>query len=168
MSIARKQLFLHWLPALAGISLIVAESTAMMSANNTSRWLLPVWTRLFGPVSPSRWAVIHHYIRKGGHFIGYGAVSLGFFDAWRTTLLDRWPAFRERFWRAAGLALLCTLLLASWDEWHQSFLPGRTSTPWDVVLDCCGAVFAQLLLMAVTRPWREQQGVTVSVSSSSV
>ena len=30
------------------------------------------------------------------------------------------------------VALLSTLLLASWDEWHQSFLPGRTSTPRDV------------------------------------
>lgn len=163
MSIARKRLLLHWLPAVAGIALIVAESTAVMSASNTSRWLLPIWVKLFGPVDPARWAEIHHYIRKTGHFVGYGAVSLGFFDAWRITLLDRWPAFRERFWRAARLALLCTLLLASWDEWHQSFLPGRTSTPWDVALDFCGAVFAQLLLMALTRPWREREEVGVSL-----
>jgi len=36
------------------------------------------------------------------------------------------------------LALLSTGLLASWDEWHQSFLPNRTSSPWDVLLDCTG------------------------------
>ncbi len=164
MSIPRKRLFLHWLPALAGIAVIVVESTAMMSASNTSRWLLPIWIKLFGPVEPARWDVIHHYIRKSGHFAGYGAISLGFFDAWRTTLYDRWPEFRARFWRAGGLALLCTLLLASWDEWHQSFIPGRTSTPRDVALDFCGAVIAHLLLMAVTRPWRERQAVRVSVA----
>jgi VanZ family protein len=50
------------------------------------------------------------------------------------------------FRNAAGLALLSTLLLASWDEWHQSFLPGRTSSPKDVALDFCGAVVAQLVL----------------------
>jgi VanZ family protein len=164
LSIPRKRLFLHWLPALAGIAVIVVESTAMMSASNTSRWLLPIWIKLFGPVEPARWDVIHHYIRKSGHFAGYGAISLGFFDAWRTTLYDRWPEFRARFWREAGLALLCTLLLASWDEWHQSFIPGRTSTPRDVALDFCGAVIAHLLLMAVTRPWRERQAVRVSVA----
>ena len=37
------------------------------------------------------------------------------------------------------LALLGTALVASADEWHQTFLPNRTGSPWDVLLDCCGA-----------------------------
>lgn len=150
----RKRVFLHWIPAVIGIAVILGESTATMSAENTSRWLLPLWLKLFGPISPERWALIHHYIRKTGHFVGYGAVSLGFFDAWRTTLEERWREWRVRFWRAAGLALLCTLLLASWDEWHQSFIPGRTSSIHDVGIDFCGALTAQLLLLAVVGLWR--------------
>jgi VanZ family protein len=44
-----------------------------------------------------------------------------------------------RFLSHAGLALVGTALVASWDEWHQTFLPNRTGSPWDVLLDCCGA-----------------------------
>jgi hypothetical protein len=42
-------------------------------------WLLPIGEKLFGPVTPERWGIIHHYIRKSGHFVGCGTVSLGFF-----------------------------------------------------------------------------------------
>jgi VanZ family protein len=133
--------------------LIVVESTAMMSANNTSRWLLPVWKALFGPITPERWEVVHHYIRKTGHFVGYGSVSLAFFNAWRVTLEARWPLWPPASWRrfryAAGLALAGTLLLASWDEWHQSFIPGRTSSARDVLLDFCGACCAHLILTGI-------------------
>jgi VanZ family protein len=155
---SRSRLLLHWIPALIGIAVIVGESTATMSAENTSRWLLPFWVKLFGPIGPDRWAVIHHYIRKTGHFVGYGMVSLGFFDSWRVTLERRWTEWRVRFRNVAGLALLSTLLLAIWDEWHQSFLPGRTSSPRDVALDFCGAVAAQLILLGVLTLVRRRPG----------
>lgn len=142
-------MLLHWIPAVIGIGVILVESTATMSAENTSRWLLPVWVKLFGPITAARWEIVHHYIRKTGHFVGYGTVSLGFFDAWRVTLEGHWSEWRPRFRNAAGLALLSTLLLASWDEWHQSFIPGRTSTPKDVALDFCGALLAQLAMFGI-------------------
>lgn len=155
MRIGRMRIFIHWIPALAGITVILVESTAMMSAANTSRWLLPLWTKLFGPISPERWAVVHHYIRKTGHFAGYGLVSLGFFNAWRVTLERRWPGWPPESWlrirNAAALALLSTVLLASWDEWHQSFIPGRTSSARDVLLDFCGALAAHLVVLTVVR-----------------
>lgn len=154
MTSERKRMILHWIPALIGIAVIVAESTETMSSANTSRWLLPLWLKLFGPISAARWEVVHHYIRKSGHFVGYGSVSLAFFNAWRVTLERRWPEWWTRVRYAAPLALFSTLLLASWDEWHQSFLPGRTSSPWDVLLDFCGAVAAHLVLLAVIRFWR--------------
>ena len=145
-----------------GICIIVAESTATMSSENTSRWLLPLWIKLFGPISPDRWSVIHHYIRKTGHFVGYGSVSLGFFDSWRVTLERHWPEWRIRFRFAAGLALLCTLLLAGWDEWHQSFLPGRTSSALDVALDFCGALMAHLTLLCVVSLFRRRTTMRVA------
>jgi VanZ family protein len=155
----RYRLLLHWVPALIGITVILVESTATMSAENTSRWLLPLWVKLFGPISAARWGVVHHYIRKTGHFVGYGAVSLGFFDAWRVSMERRWTDWRVRFRNAAGLALLSTLLLASWDEWHQAHIPGRTSSPRDVGLDFCGAVAAHLLLLGIMSLWRKRPGV---------
>lgn len=160
----RFRVLLHWIPALIGIAVIIAESTATMSAENTSRWLLPLWIKLFGPIRPERWEVIHHYIRKTGHFVGYGMVSLGFFDSWRVTLEQKLTEWRVRFRYAAGLALLSTLLLASWDEWHQSFLPNRTSSVRDVGIDFCGAMAAQLVLLGIVSVWRRRPGVRVAAA----
>lgn len=140
-----------------GIVVILIESTGSMSAANTSRWLLPIWTKLFGPVTPDRWAVIHHWIRKTGHFVGYGLVSLGFFEGWRATFFEKARSHKRLLAIAAPLALMSTLLLASWDEWHQSFLPGRTSKVSDVGIDFSGAVAAHLLLLLVLAiVWRVQ------------
>jgi VanZ family protein len=143
------KLFLHWIPALIGITVIVIESTGTMSASNTSRWLLPIWTKLFGPVTSERWEVIHHWIRKTGHFVGYGLVSLGFFEGWRFTLAGKMRSSRALFSAAAPLALFSTVALASWDEWHQSLIPGRTSTPVDVGIDFSGAFTAHLILLLI-------------------
>lgn len=145
----KRRKLLHWIPALIGVAVILIESTGMMSASNTSRWLLPIWTKLFGPVTPEHWAVIHHWIRKIGHFVGYGLVSLGFFEGWRATFAEKAGSAKKHFAMAAPLALLCTLVLASWDEWHQSLLPGRTSKVSDVCIDFSGALVAHLLLLAV-------------------
>lgn len=145
----RRKLILHWIPAVIGIIVILIESTGTMSASNTSRWLLPIWTKLFGPVTPERWAEIHHYIRKTGHFVGYGLVSLGFFEGWRATFAEKAQSWGKLLLRAVPLALLCTVLLASWDEWHQSLIPGRTSKVSDVGIDFSGAVVAHLVLLIV-------------------
>jgi VanZ family protein len=129
--------------------MIAFESTATMSAKNTSEWLLPYWTRFFGPISSAHWDEVHHLIRKTGHFVGYGLVSVAFFYSWRQTLIrmavKHWTLWR----RASVLAVLCTLLIAILDEYHQSFLPSRTSSPLDVCIDLSGAIAAQLLLLLI-------------------
>jgi VanZ family protein len=129
--------------------MIVLESTATMSASNTSQWLYPLWVKLFGPISAAHWDEVHHLIRKTGHFVGYGVVSLAFFYSWRQTLhrmaVKHWTLWR----RASVLAVLSTLLIASLDEYHQSFLPSRTASPVDVGIDLCGAIAFQLILLLV-------------------
>jgi VanZ family protein len=146
-NLSRLKPILDWVPAALSVLMIVLESTATMSANNTSQWLLPYWVRLFGPINTAHWAEVHHLIRKTGHFVGYGVVSMAFFYSWRQTLLrmavKHWTLWR----RASVLAVLCTLLVAILDEYHQSFLPSRTSSPKDVCIDLCGAITAQLFLL---------------------
>jgi VanZ family protein len=143
------QRILDWLPAALSVLMIALESTSTMSAANTSQWLYPFWVKLFGPISHQRWNEVHHLIRKTGHFVGYGIVSLAFFYSWRQTLhrmaVKHWTLWR----RASVLAVLCTLLIASLDEYHQSFLPSRTASPVDVGIDLCGAIAAQLILLLV-------------------
>lgn len=129
--------------------MIAVESTAAMSASNTSRWLLPIWVHLFGPITPRHWAVVHHYIRKTGHFTGYGLVSLCFFHGWRKTLQLADRTVRALWVRSAVFAVGCTILVASADEFHQTFLPSRTGRVFDVGIDTCGAVAVQLLILAL-------------------
>jgi VanZ family protein len=143
------QRILDWLPAALSVLMIALESTNTMSSANTSQWLFPLWVKLFGPITSAHWNEVHHLIRKTGHFVGYGIVSLAFFYSWRQTLhriaVKHWTLWR----RASILAVLCTLLIASLDEYHQSFLPSRTSSPLDVGIDLCGAIAAQLILLLV-------------------
>jgi VanZ family protein len=134
-----------WLPVAVGIGVIMLESTELMGSNQTShplRWLFEV---IFGPVGDARWEVIHHLIRKCGHFFGYGFIGVAWLRAWWMTLSH------SRFLRDAVLALLGTALVASVDEWHQAYLPNRTGSVWDVLLDCSGAVALQLAVYICMR-----------------
>jgi VanZ family protein len=122
-----------WLPVAVGIYIVTIESTPAFGSDRTSpplRWLIQL---IFGPLNDATWEIVHHLIRKTGHFVGYGALGLLWLRAWRMTLPGR------QFLSHAGLALLGAALVASWDEWHQTFLPNRTGSPLDVLLDCCGA-----------------------------
>lgn len=141
--------FLPWIPAILAVIMIAIESTAMMSSSDTSRWLLPIWERLFGPVTSGHWAVIHHYIRKTGHFTGYGIVSLCFFYGWVRTIVLPGAGLRALWMRCALLAVSCAALVASADEFHQSLLASRTGSPVDVALDTCGAILAQLIILTL-------------------
>jgi len=142
-----------WLPVAIGISVIVIESTVWFGADHTSGPLRAIVEAIFGPISDARWEPIHHYIRKSGHFVGYGLLGLMWLRAWWLTLALRASAF----WKCALLALASTALVASCDEWHQTFLPNRTGTPWDVLLDSCGATVAMLLVFAYARTFRAEQ-----------
>jgi VanZ family protein len=137
-----------WWPVAVGVAIIVAESTKFFGADRTTGPLRWLYQALFGPVGDARWETIHHYVRKCGHFLGYGALGLAWLRAWWMTL----PRFRFLF--DAELALLATALVAIWDEWHQHFLPNRTGSPWDVLLDCCGALLMQSTVFVYVRLFR--------------
>lgn len=132
-----------WWPVAAAVCVIVIESTAEFGADHTSGPLRWVWEHILGPVTDARWELLHHYIRKTGHFVGYGTMGLLWLRAWWMTL----P--RAAFALDALLALLGTAAVASLDELHQSFLPNRTGVPSDVLLDCSGAAVLVLLYILV-------------------
>ena len=140
-----------WLPVAIGIGVIMMESTEWMGSDHTSGPLRWLFESIFGPVADARWEPLHHFIRKSGHFLGYGAMGLLWLRAWWMTL----P--RSRFLHDAFLALLGTALVASADEWHQTFLPNRTGSAWDVLLDCCGAIMLELLAYIIMRLFRPER-----------
>ncbi|MGA3047354.1 MAG: VanZ family protein [Terracidiphilus sp.] len=140
-----------WFPVFLGICIIAIESQEFMGADHTSgpfRWLFQA---IFGSVGDTSWDVIHHYIRKSGHFFFYGFMGLAWLRAWWFTLPQ------SHFLPDALLGLLGTALVASCDEWHQSYLPNRTGTPWDVLLDCSGAIVLQIVVYAFMRTFRPKR-----------
>ena len=143
-----------WFPVAIAISDIATESPRFFGADHTSAPLRWVFEHIFGAVDDEHWAHFHHTIRKCGHFIGYGFVALTWLRAWWMSL----P--RAGFFKDALLALLGTAVVASSDEFHQSFLPNRTATPWDVLIDCSGAIVMQLLvflfLRITARTWQQR------------
>jgi VanZ family protein len=138
-----------WLPVLACLLVFALESTTFGGSDHTSAPLRRVAERLFGFDHLAYWEPIHHAIRKTGHFMGYGLFSLACFRAFR--MIQRKPARRlsDRL-TAHGLAVAATFLVASADEFHQTFIPNRTGCFSDVLLDTSGAVALGLLLFLTT------------------
>ena len=143
MSSDRHHVLKAWIAAILWLIVIAIESSSLLSSGNTSRVLYPLLHYLFG-MDHRHFEHYHFYIRKGGHVFGYGLLSFLLFRAWRETI----PSRESRRWALnwAGLAVLGTAVVASLDEWHQSFLPSRTGVWQDVVLDTCAGIAVQLLV----------------------
>jgi len=139
----QKNVLKTWIAAILWLIVIALESSSLGASTNTGRILFPILHYLFG-MTPESFEPIHFFIRKTGHVFGYGLLCILLFRAWRETL----PAPGNPQWtfRWANIAVLGTLLVASLDEWHQSFNPLRTGTPKDVVLDTCAGIAAQILV----------------------
>lgn len=144
-----------WIPVVVAVGVICVESTGTFSSEHTSSWLRPIFERLFGAFQDERWGELHHALRKSGHFLGYGTVGFTFLRAWLYTLGRRGVASLGA-WRveASALAVFSTALVASGDEIHQTFLPGRTGTPVDVALDSAGACAMCLVVWVIW--WRRR------------
>jgi VanZ family protein len=136
-----------WIPAVIAVAIICTESTDTFSSQHTSSWLRPIVEHWFGHINDNTWELYHHYLRKTGHFVGYGLVALTFLRAWLHTLNLRAPSSLVA-WRLKStlLAILSTAIVASCDEYHQSFIPSRTGSPYDVLLDTVGACALCLLV----------------------
>jgi VanZ family protein len=118
-----------WLPVLAWMAFIFIGSTDLLSAEHTSRFIGP-FLRWFAPdTSEATIASVQLFVRKCGHLTEYAILA---------ALL--WRAFRAHRQRVLGLAFLIAALYAGLDELHQSLVTTRTGSPWDVAIDCVGAV----------------------------
>ena len=154
---SNRSIWKAWLPALVWLGLIAVESTASLSAENTGKILYPLLHYLFH-LDPVRFQIWHAVLRKTGHVIGYGMLSLLLFRAWRATLPVRNNPRWSRVW--SGVAVVMTTLVASLDEWHQSFIPSRTGTVRDVLLDTTAGIGTQILLFLWLRRSRSSQPPT--------
>jgi VanZ family protein len=113
---------------------------AMSFSRIVGRWLpaliMMVLIFLFSSLPASRIPYFGRWdflIKKSSHALGYALLGLAYFGALPRSLS---PGFR---WTTA---LFMAVLFALSDEFHQSFVEGRTSALRDVAIDSLGAVVA--------------------------
>ncbi len=129
----------YWLPIVIWLIMIFIGSTDLMSAEHTSRIIGPILRWLYPGISPSRIEQVQFVIRKTAHVSEYAVLSLLIFRALANTTRQAGLA------GAASITLLISSAFAASDEFHQSFVPSRTSSVRDVVIDITGAIFGMTI-----------------------
>jgi len=126
-------------PLVLWIGVIFFLSSEQGSMAQTSRFIGPLLHFLFPTASEETIQLYHFYIRKTAHVTEYGILAL---LAWRAF------SFSRKFYRWL-LPIGLVLVIASIDEFNQSFEPSRGSSPYDVLLDVTGGTAALLVLSLI-------------------
>jgi VanZ family protein len=130
----------RYLPLVAWLIIISYASSDSFNAGNTSRIIGPLVLWLFPNTTPETLAVVHVITRKVAHFSEYAILAYLAARAFRTSPR---PALASR-WFIAALALIVAYALL--DEYHQSFVPSRTGSVYDSLIDMAGGLTALLIL----------------------
>jgi VanZ family protein len=121
-------------------ALIFIGSSDLLSGSNTSMFLVRPLHWLLPQASDTTLRTLHLVLRKAGHFTEYAILALLAARAFRTSsrelLRSRW------FWASLFLVIAYSLT----DEFHQSFVPSRTASIYDSMIDTLGGLTALALL----------------------
>lgn len=142
----------YWLPVLIWLGIIFAGSTAIFSAEQTSRYLVPFLRWLDPQISPSTIAAIHFGLRKFGHLTEYAVLAALVWRALRglETMRGKIP------WALVGAWASCGIVAVS-DEFHQSLVPSRTVAFGDVLIDISGALIGLAISWIVAARRKKQE-----------
>ena len=150
----------NWIPAILWAGLISGLSTDTFSSEHTSIFVIPVLHWLFPHAGSETLELMHGVIRKMAHVVEYFVFSI---------FVMRGLSATERGWklRWAIWAVVIAAGYASFDEFHQSFLPSRTASAWDALFDTTGAAAAQMFtwLRHVSRLRRKGANTIPSMES---
>ena len=94
---------------------------------------------LFPDISVERLALVHLIIRKAAHFSEYAV--LGVF-AGRAFVTSSHMLLRKFWFKWALLLIVAYALL---DEYHQSFVPSRSASLYDSLIDTAGGMTALMI-----------------------
>ena len=123
-------------PVAAWAGFVLFASSSSFSASKTSRIIRPLLLWLYPGVSEASLMQAHFLVRKTAHFTEYALLALLAARAFRTSSR---PALGRRWWLSSFALVACVALA---DEYHQSFLPARTGSVYDVLLDMSGGAAA--------------------------
>ena len=134
--------FKYWVPVLIWLGLIFAGSTDALSAEQTSRFLVPLLRWLKPDVTAATIAQIQFFARKAAHLGEYAILAMVLWRAARhgTNIKVKMSILFVLVWVAC-------VMFAAVDEFHQSFVPTRTAAFGDVLIDSCGAIAGLIVCM---------------------
>jgi len=132
----------RYLPLIAWMAFISLASSASFSASNTSSVIGPLLKWLFPNASEETLIFLHFLLRKAGHFLEYAILGFlagrAFSNSPKQSVRKRWIGI------SAGLIIVYALV----DELHQSFVPSRTASLSDSLVDISGGITALLIFKA--------------------
>jgi VanZ family protein len=134
----------RYLPLLFWLLFISLASSDEFSASNTSRFIGPLVLWLFPNTSADTLATIHFLVRKLAHLGEYAVLGILAARAFRGSS----HMSLRRHWFLAAFSLVAVYALL--DEFHQSFVPSRTASLTDSLIDMAGGLAA---LLVMRRRW---------------
>jgi VanZ family protein len=135
-----KRLLKNWLPVFIWLGVIFLGSIDLMSAEHTSRFIVPFLRWLKPDISPEALASIHFIVRKCAHLGEYAVLAL---------LLLRAAIFMTNFKRSLAILYvsvwIACVFVATTDEFHQTFVASRDASTTDIMIDSGGAILGLLI-----------------------
>jgi VanZ family protein len=138
------RLLSRFLPLIIWMAFIAYASSDEFSAANTSRIIGPLVLWLFPNFTSENLALVQLVTRKAAHFGEYAVLGFLAARAFRSSPRPR----LKRNWFVIALALIAVYALL--DEYHQSFVPSRTASILDSLIDTIGGLTA----LVVVRRWK--------------
>jgi VanZ family protein len=110
-------------------------------SHSVTAWLLArLLLALHIHLTPHTFDKVHFLIRKLAHCSEYAIFGLLLYHSFEPRHPESWST------RSAFGALVIAGLLSLLDEYHQSFVPGRTASLGDCGIDTAGALLGIVLL----------------------
>lgn len=141
----RRGRLIRYAPLFLWICVIFLLSSTLGGMSHTSRIIRPLLEWIFPYASPETITLYHAYVRKLAHFTEYAILG---FLVWRAFRGSGKEFLRKHFYIAASALIV---LIASIDEFNQSFNSARTGSIYDSLLDISGGAAAILLLWFFTK-----------------
>ena len=113
-------------------------------SHEISKWAVEEWEKITHPswtaeVKESLIEYWEHPVRKMAHFSEYMTMGI--------LLFAIWTPWMKKGWKKNLLIISWVFVSAALDEWHQTFVAGRSGNIFDVLLDTSGGCFGLCLCL---------------------
>lgn len=115
--------------------------------NLLSKLEVTYWGQTISVETRGYYYFVEFLIRKGLHFAGYGFIAILIYRIYR----------KFQFQLAGICSVLTIFVIASMDEYRQTFVDGRTGIFDDVLLDTYGAITFVILFKVIGTLYRKMK-----------